>query len=181
MSKIPAELRSDRRDFFRQAAATGLAGGLALSAGPAWAANDRITCAIVGIKGRGRSFFSLAGRRDAVVKTLCDVDANALSAASAAVEKAQGKPPHTVEDFRRVLDDEPIDAVVHRHAAPLALPDRPAPPCRPGKHVYVEKPASHVYREGQLLVAGRREVQARRSSTARRCAPARSPPRPASC
>src|SRR5262245_35783939 len=96
----------DRRRFLQQATASGLAAGLALSVSrPAWAsANERVTCAIVGLKGRGRSFFSLAGRKDAAVKTLCDVDANVLATASAAVEKAQGKPPHTVEDFRRLLD-----------------------------------------------------------------------------
>ena len=69
----------------------------------------------------------------------------------AAVEKAQGKAPQAVEDFRRVLDDKAIDAVFictpHHWHAPIALRALQA-----GKHVYVEKPASHVYREGQLLV-----------------------------
>jgi predicted dehydrogenase len=153
MSNALPGSQTDRRGFLRQAALSGLAGGLALSAAvPAWAAaNDRITCAIVGVKGRGRSFFSLAGRKDAAVKALCDVDAGALGAASAAVEKTQGRPPQSVEDFRRVLDDGEIDAVViatpHHWHAPIALAAMQA-----GKHVYVEKPASHVYREGQLLV-----------------------------
>ncbi len=153
MSMSLSNSRTARRDFLWQATATGLAGGLALStARSAWAsANDRITCAIVGLKGRGRSFLSLAGRKDATVKTLCDVDANVLGTAAAAVEKAQGKPPRTVEDFRRVLDDGEIDAVViatpHHWHCPIALAAMQA-----GKHVYVEKPASHVYREGQLLV-----------------------------
>src|SRR5262245_25769154 len=100
MSMSSSTSQTDRRGFLQQAVAAGVAGGFALSATEsAWAAaNDRITCAIIGVKGRGKSFFSLAGRKDAVVKTLCDVDANVLGTASAAVEKAQGKAPRTVED-----------------------------------------------------------------------------------
>src|SRR5262245_23391318 len=146
---------TDRRTFLMEAAALGLAGGTA----SATAASERITCGVIGVRGRGRSFYRpLASRKDTVVAALCDVDANVLNEAVGAVEKVQGKPPRGVEDFRRVLDDPAIDAVFiatpHHWHAPIAIRALQA-----GKHVYVEKPASHVYREGQLLVQAARKYQ----------------------
>ncbi len=142
----------DRRGFLRQttAGALGLAG--LTTAHTAAAPSERVVCAVVGVRGRGRSFYGpLAGRKDATVAALCDVDANVLAPAVAAVEKAQGRAPKAVDDFRRLLDDKSIDAVFvttpHHWHCPIALAALQA-----GKHVYVEKPASHVYREGQLLV-----------------------------
>jgi predicted dehydrogenase len=62
-----------------------------------------------------------------------------------------------VSDFRRILDDQSVDAVTiatpdhwHVPAALLAL--------SAGKHVYVEKPCSHNVREGQLLVAATKKT-----------------------
>ena len=54
-------------------------------------------------------------------------------------------------DFRNVLDDPAVDAVViatpdHWHAPAAILA------CEAGKHVYVEKPCSHTVREGRLLI-----------------------------
>jgi hypothetical protein len=141
-----------RRAFLSGAASAGLGAALAPRAWAGAPAAEKIVCAVIGVRGRGRNFYpALAGRKDTAVAALCDVDANVLPAAAAAVEKAQGKPPHAVEDFRRVLDDQAIDAVFittpHHWHAPIALRALQA-----GKHVYVEKPASHVYREGQCLV-----------------------------
>ncbi|MCI0380901.1 MAG: Gfo/Idh/MocA family oxidoreductase [Gemmataceae bacterium] len=115
-------------------------------------ANERIHCAVIGTRGRGGTFYGpLSSRKDTLVAALCDVDANALAGAAQSVEKRQGRAPRAVEDFRRVLDDKTIDAVFvctpHHWHGPIALRALEA-----GKHVYVEKPASHVYREGQLLV-----------------------------
>lgn len=132
------------------------AGSLALasaaSAKGVAGAGERIACAVIGVRGIGRTFYGpLASRKDTAIAALCDVDANVLGTAAAAVEKSQGRAPRTVEDFRRVLEDKTIDAVFittpHHWHAPIALRALAA-----GKHVYVEKPASHVYREGQLLV-----------------------------
>lgn len=144
---------SSRRAFLNQSGATG---GLFV-ASAAWSravpgANERIRCAIIGVRGRARAFYGpLAERKDATVAALCDVDANVLGGTVQIVQKAQGRAPTAVEDFRRLLDDKTIDAVFvttpHHWHTPIALRALQA-----GKHVYVEKPASHVYREGQLLV-----------------------------
>jgi predicted dehydrogenase len=139
-----------RRTFVAAAASA----GAATLAGPAggFPANERIACAVIGVRGRGRTFYGpLAHRKDTTVAALCDIDSTVLSSAAKAVEKDQGRAPRTVEDFRRILDDKSIDAVFvttpHHWHCPIALRALEA-----GKHVYVEKPASHVYREGQLLV-----------------------------
>jgi predicted dehydrogenase len=137
----------NRRTFLLSGAA--LTASLAVARG---APSDRLVCAVVGVRGRARSFYPpLASREDTTVAMLCDVDANVLAPAAAAVEKAQGSAPKTVGDFREVLDRKDIDAVFvctpHHWHAPVALRALQA-----GKHVYVEKPMSHVYREGQLLV-----------------------------
>src|SRR5205085_8145994 len=59
--------------------------------------------------------------------------------------------PQVVGDFRRILDDPAVTALVvatcnHWHAPAAILG------CAAGKHVYVEKPCSHNPREGELLV-----------------------------
>jgi predicted dehydrogenase len=143
---------TNRRAFLKATTAAGLGACTAMAAAAPTSASDKIVCAVIGVRGRGRSFWGpLAGRKDTAVATLCDVDAKALAVAASGVEKAQKKPARLVEDFRRVLDDPAIDAVViatpHHWHCPIAIRALQA-----GKHVYVEKPASHVYREGQLLV-----------------------------
>jgi len=130
----------------------GLGTCVALTGRADGSANDKIICAVIGVRGRGRAFYNpLAQSKDAAVAALCDIDANVLNDAAAAVEKAQGKAPKLVEDFRRLLDDKSLDAVIlttpHHWHCPIAIRALQA-----GKHVYIEKPASHVYREGQLLV-----------------------------
>src|SRR5262245_21521033 len=125
MSRTESFRGLDRRVFLRRSAAAGLAlAGLAPQ--PRAAPGDRVVCAVIGVRGRGRSFYlPLAGGQDTTVAALCDVDANVLGPAGSAVEKAQGKAPRAVEDFRRVLDDRTIDAVFvatpHHWHSPIAL------------------------------------------------------------
>ncbi|HTE19014.1 MAG TPA: Gfo/Idh/MocA family oxidoreductase, partial [Armatimonadota bacterium] len=87
---------------------------------------------------------------------LCDVDERAIETATAALTKAGAKPPKAVRDFRKILDDPAVDALViaapdHWHAPATILA------CDAGKHVYVEKPASHNPREGELMIAAARK------------------------
>ncbi len=148
---------SPRRHFLQSAAALGVGAITVPNAlGAERGANGRIVCAVIGVRGRARAFYGpLAARNDTTVATLCDVDANVLPGAVETVRKAQGQAPRVFDDFRRVLDDKTIDAVFvttpHHWHAPIALRALQA-----GKHVYVEKPMSHVYREGQLIVEAAR-------------------------
>jgi len=90
------------------------------------------------------------------VAYVCDVDQRRLAQASQAVDKLTGKAPNAVTDFRRILDDKAVDALViatcnHWHAPATMLA------CAAGKHVYVEKPCSHNPREGEMMVAAARK------------------------
>ncbi len=146
----------DRRQFLGAAAAAGLATGLkgrAAVAGP----NETVVIGVMGTGGRGTShaaaFAALPGVEVAYV---CDVDERRAGAAAEAVKSAGGKASKPVGDFRRVLDDRAVDALIvatcnHWHAPGAILA------CAAGKHVYVEKPCSHNPREGELLVAAARK------------------------
>jgi predicted dehydrogenase len=63
-----------------------------------------------------------------------------------------------VGDFRKVLDDPTVDALVcaapnHWHGPAAILG------CKAGKHVYVEKPASHNPQEGEWMVQAANKYQ----------------------
>ena len=103
---------------------------------------------VVGFVGCGGRAQNLGGafRRLSSAAWACDPDRHRA-------EKFQSKfkTSHLTSDLRAVLDDKSVDAVViatpdHWHAPAAILA------CQAGKHVYVEKPCSHNFREGQLLV-----------------------------
>jgi len=116
-------------------------------------ANDRLNVAVMGVNGRGTALARILAAQDyCTVTHICDVDSTAAARCIAVVEKATGARPSAAADFRRVLEDRQLDAVVvaapdHWHA-PAALMAMKA-----GKHVYLEKPCSHSPREGEILVA----------------------------
>jgi predicted dehydrogenase len=120
-------------------------------------ANDRLGVAVIGLNGMGHFHLqTLVARADLRVVTLCDVDDGVLARGAKTVKDSGAMSPELVKDFRRVLDDRSIDAVViatpHHWHAPIAVRAMQA-----GKDVYVEKPASHVFREGRLLVDAARK------------------------
>ena len=147
----------NRRQFLGSSAmnAAGVAAGvvgLAVNVANA-SASERVRLGVIGVRGEGRSLAaSMAALPDVEIATLCDVDASVLPRAATAVQDAQGKAPRSEGDFRRVLDDASIDAVViatpdHWHALMTILA------CQAGKDVYVEKPVSHNIIEGERMVA----------------------------
>src|SRR2546426_9062460 len=75
------------------------------------------------------------------------------------------------KDFRRLLEQENIDAVLiatpdHWHAIPTVLA------CQAGKDVYVEKPLAYSIREGRAIVdAARRYNRVVQTGTQHRSAP----------
>ncbi len=118
--------------------------------------SERVRVAAIGVRNQGRSLAAhLGALPDVDVCILCDVDASLAPAALRAVAETQGRAPRWEADFRRVLDDREIDAVV------IATPDHWHAPmtiraCQAGKDVYVEKPVSHNVREGVQMVAAAR-------------------------
>ena len=131
----------------------GLAGATALAKG---AASERVRLAVIGVRNQGKAFASgFASLPDASVVTLCDVDDNLLPAAVQAVQKVQGTTPKTELDFRKVLDDPKVDAVViatpdHWHATMTQLA------CAAGKDVYVETPVCHFGDEAAQMIEAAR-------------------------
>jgi predicted dehydrogenase len=144
-----------RREFLRRSTLAGAA-GTAFSLGVLGAVN-RLRLGFMGMHGRGsdlaRSFAKFA---DVEVAYVCDVDERAIAKGQQAAASGDRPAPRAVKDFRRILDDPTVDALV------IAAPDHWHTPaailaCTAGKHVYVEKPVSHNAREGELAVAAARK------------------------
>jgi len=151
-----------RRQFLGRSAknAAGMAAGMVgLSTGVALAAcaTSRLRIAVIGVRNQGRQLACLlADEPNVEVAVLCDVDQNLEAGARKAVCDLSGRDVRWEADFRRVLDDSSIDAVViatpdHWHAIMGVLA------CQAGKDVYLEKPVSHTIEEGQRLVIAARK------------------------
>jgi hypothetical protein len=151
-----------RRDFVRTAAVSGVAVGMAPgvlrgAAGQA-APSDRVVVAVMGTNSRGAVLARVFARQpDADVGFICDVEEGARARGVEAAAEAGGKTPKGVVDFRSVLDDPSVDALViaapdhwHTPAALLAL--------QAGKDVYLEKPVSHNVWEGRRTVEVARQL-----------------------
>ena len=142
----------------RQFVASSITAGAAIALMPrtslraAESASNKVVLAIAGAHNRGKDLIQKFGSLPGVeLKYIVDVDSRYLPAAVAIAEKKQGHAPNTENDFRRVLEDKDVDALIiatpdHWHA-PMAILGAKA-----GKHVYVEKPCSHNPHEGELLV-----------------------------
>jgi predicted dehydrogenase len=112
-----------------------------------------IAIAIVGTRGHGQkhiaAFIKLAG---CYIHTICDVDTAVGAAAVDAIFKQTGHRPKLVQNLSDVLADKIVDAVSiatphHWHALGTVRA------LQAGKHVYVEKPITHSFAEGPVVVA----------------------------
>ena len=142
--------------------------GTALSARRVRGANERVNVALIGCGTRGRLLASLFQQTPgAAVTALCDVwDPQVAQARASAGEGARA-----FKDFRRVLDEKDIDAVV------VATPDHwhgilAVSACRAGKDAYVEKPLAHNVVESRAIVeAAKRWKRIVQHGTQHRAAP----------
>lgn len=148
-------MNSNRRDFIKHSAMAAAAVGVAPTilnacASPA----EKVNVALIGCLGMGfnnlKSFLRKENNVECVA--LCDVDSRVLENKAAEVEKMKGKRPQTFADFRKVLDNPAVDAVIigtpdHWHAIIMMSA------LEAGKHVYVEKPMGHSIEECNAMVA----------------------------
>ncbi len=141
-----------RRKFLSTGAATASLVGLAVHSQAAdEKTSDKVRVGVMGLK-RGQSLaLSLAKLSGVEVATLCDVDEKRLAEFKKQFEEETKQTPQTITDFRRILDDKNIDALVcaapnHWHGPATIMA------CKAGKHVYVEKPCSHNPQEGEWMV-----------------------------
>ncbi|WP_428304301.1 Gfo/Idh/MocA family protein [Lacipirellula sp.] len=118
------------------------------------ASGDRIRLGLIGVGNRGMQNLEELLKKTHCVElaAVCDVDQARMSDAQKLIEQRSGQRCATYNDYRRLLDDKSIDAVVistpdHWHA--LATIDA----CRAGKDVYCEKPLTLTIAEGQAMVA----------------------------
>ncbi len=173
MASDSTDNRLARRSFLRQA--TAFAG---MTASGLWSPlvgrAEEVRPVVVGVMGlsRGQSLAEqFAATPHVEVRYLCDVDSRRTSSSIAELLKTRGVTAQPVDDFRRMLDDPSLDALVcaapnHWHA-PATIHA-----CQAGKHVYVEKPCSHNPWEGEAMVeVARRHQKAVQIGTQRRSSP----------
>jgi predicted dehydrogenase len=118
-------------------------------------ANDKIQVGLIGAKGMGWSNLQAMMKNSEVEPVaIADVDANVLAQRGAELQKITGRAPAVYGDYRRMLDDRQIDAVIiatpdHWHA--LQLIDAMSA----GKDAYVEKPLANSIGECSAMVAAK--------------------------
>lgn len=151
-----------RRNFIK-GAGTALTGGLVLSSDLLSAmhrisANDKINIGVIGCNGMGWSNTnSLLKMPDVDLVAICDVDKNVINKRLADYAKLRTNVPKTYNDYRELLNDKSIDAVVigtpdHWHCKMMV------DAVQAGKHVYVEKPIANSIAESQLMVAAQEKT-----------------------
>lgn len=141
-----------RRGFVQTSA------GAAVAAAPAFLAaqntNNKIRVGWIGVGGRGAYCLKamLESNKDSVVTTaVCDTYAGAMANGKDIVQTVAGNTPKTYHDYKDLLADPEIDAIVimtpeHLHF-PMTMDGLKAK-----KHIYVEKPLSHLVEEGFQIV-----------------------------
>jgi len=138
--------------------------GLTLSAGiflpqiltrPAFGAEgtEGIRIGVIGVGNQGRMHLLRNAKN---VVAVCEVDKLRLADSKKQIEDRTGRTPALYSDYRKMLDDKNVDAVL------IATPDhwhalQTIHACQAGKDVYVEKPLSLVILEGRLMVKAARK------------------------
>jgi predicted dehydrogenase len=153
-------MMNSRRKFLKKTstavASAGLITGLPMiaSAGPRAyrPPSDRIRVGVIGCKGMGFSDIrSMLKNQEVECAALCDVDENILNARSKDILEMTGTKPKQYVDYRKMLDDKEIDAVIigtpdHWHCLPMV------DACEAGKDVYCEKPLANSIEECDIMM-----------------------------
>lgn len=151
---------TSRREFLQESAAlvasSMLTPSLAHTPHRSIPAADRVRIALIGCNGMG--FYNLQDHLKVPgveCVALCDVDGSVLNRRAADLAKLVPRTPKLVKDFRTVIDDKSIDAVIigtpdHWHCLPAVYA------CEAGKDVYVEKPLANSIYECEVMVRSAR-------------------------
>lgn len=148
-----------RRDFLRTTRNTAVGAGVGLAfpslflnrtkAATGDNPSELVRVGVIGTGGQGNSNINAIIKNTVAV---CDVDKAHLESTKARVEKANGTTVEAFSDYRQLLDQKGIDAVL------VATPDHwhaltAADALVAGKDVYCEKPMTLTIEEGKVLVA----------------------------
>ena len=174
----------NRRDFLKATAAAGAAAmtfdpvartAVGLNAHVAGAADAKpLRVGLIGTGWYGKAdLFRLIQVAPVEVVSLCDVDSKMLADAAAmtAARQVSKKTPRTFGDYREMLKQKDLDAVLvatpdHWHALPMIAA------CEAGVDVYCQKPISLDVREGRaMLDAARKHGRVVQIGTQRRSTP----------
>jgi predicted dehydrogenase len=149
-----------KRRKFLQSTSTYVAGAAlipsALKAARRISPNDKINVAAIGINGMGwADITNIIKNPQTQLVALCDVDKNVLDKRMAELAKNNIK-PSTYGDYRKLLDDKNINAVV------IATPDHwhckiMVDACAAGKDVYCEKPVGNSIAECAVMEAAQKK------------------------
>lgn len=123
------------------------------------APSDTVTLGVIGAGGRGTFVMSTFQKSPKLrVGAICDVYEPNLERGLSTAAKAQGSSPKAYRNYKELLADQSIDAVLiatpeHWHAQ-MVLDAIAA-----GKDVYVEKPLCHTPEEGIALVEAEKKTK----------------------
>jgi predicted dehydrogenase len=135
-----------RRSFLAAAAAL-----------PALGANDRLNIGFIGVGRRGGYLIDrvYAAGENLTITAICDTYEGYRLRAKDKVQSRENAAPKLYIDYRELLADPAIDAVVI--ATPEHLHHRMLlDALKAGKHVFIEKPLSHTIEEGAEMVEATR-------------------------
>lgn len=149
-----------RREFIKNASAASLVTAVPLSQVAAknpLIPKETVKVGLIGVRGMGwANLSSLLKNEGTACIALCDVDSVLLGKRAAELEATTGIRPTTLNDHRKLLEIEELDAVIigtpdHWHC--IQMIDA----CAAGKDVYVEKPIANSIFEANLMVKAARK------------------------
>ncbi|MAD91659.1 MAG: oxidoreductase [Gammaproteobacteria bacterium] len=144
-----------RRNFLKAGTAFYALGGLApvtkINAKNT-SANETINIGVIGCNGMGNNNLrSMLLKSNVRCAALCDIDESVLARRKSEISNDFGNIPSIYTDYRRLLDNQDIDAVI------IATPDhwhclQMIDAVSAGKHVYLEKPISNSIMEAKWML-----------------------------
>ena len=148
---------TNRRNFIKRTTmATAGLGLVTVIPSNAWgsetAPSDKINVGLIGCRSMGFGILKHHLSNSEVNCTaMCDIDENVLNERAAEVQKTFGQTPALFRDFRKLLEQKDIDAVI------IGTPDHwhcliTVYALQAGKDVYVEKPMANTIAECNIMV-----------------------------
>lgn len=156
--------KSTRREFLQNSSKIAIGAGLVsmMPLTSRCSANDKIVFGAIGVRNMGFSNVkSFLKNPNVECAAICDIDDEILNKRAAEVEKineekiANGenltfKKPQLYKDYRKLLENKDIDAVIigtpdHWHCLQMVHA------CEAGKHSYVEKPMANSIEEVMIM------------------------------
>ena len=155
-----------RREFIRDAGRFSMGLG-ALTLNPALvkaskknvSTSDKIRLGLIGARGRGFYVLKQALQQpETECVAICDIDETVINDRTAEIMKLQERKPASFKDFRKLLENPDLDAVIigtpdHWHCLQTVYA------CEAGKDVYVEKPMANSLAELDIMVDATRRYQ----------------------